>query len=152
MMAGCDEILVVIGAQAPRVAAVVPDSVETVINIDHAAGMGSSLALGLARLGDKVNDVALVMLVDLPDVTRAVLDRLVDVARSAGKPSEILARASYQGRPGHPVLIGRDHFGGVIEGAVGDSGAREYLSRNQVDLIECGDIGGGRDVDSPQQL
>ena len=38
-----------------------------------------------------------------------------------------LRRATYAGKPGHPVVLGRDHWSGVIESAAGDRGARDYL-------------------------
>ena len=60
----------------------------------------------------------------------------------------MLARAAYGGVPGHPVLLGRDHWPGVLESAQGDQGARSYLARHEVELIECGDLATGRDVDS----
>jgi CTP:molybdopterin cytidylyltransferase MocA len=151
-MAGCDEIVVVVGAEADQVTALLPAGIRAVSNDDHPTGMGSSLAVGLSALAESSAAVALVMLVDLPDVTREVLDRLASQARASTKPTDLLARAAYQGRPGHPVLIGRDHFAGVIAGAVGDAGARRYLTAHQVTLVECGDIGGGRDVDTPAQV
>jgi CTP:molybdopterin cytidylyltransferase MocA len=49
--------------------------------------------------------------------------------------------------PGHPVLLGRDHWAGVIDSATGDQGARTYLSRHEVEFVECGDLASGRDVD-----
>ncbi len=151
-LAGCDEILVVLGAQSDEVQRVLPEGVASVTNPGFAAGMGSSLRLGLDVLATTGTDVALVMLVDLPDVTRGVVDRVARQVRSSVAPTDVLARAAYDGKPGHPVVIGRDHFAGVIAGVGGDSGARDYLALHRVQLIECGDIGGGRDVDSPDQL
>jgi len=49
----------------------------------------------------------------------------------------------------NPVLLGRDHWPGVIDTATGDSGAREYLTAHPPLLVECGDIGSGEDVDRP---
>ena len=152
VLGGCDETVVVIGAAADQVAAVLPPGTTTVRNPLHAGGMGSSLAVGLSALLDRPVDAVLVMLVDLPDVTRAVADRVVDLARTSADAPAILARAAYAGRPGHPVLIGRRHLAGVIAAAAGDAGARDYLQTHPPVLVECGDIGGGRDVDSPDQL
>ena len=56
-------------------------------------------------------------------------------------------RAAYDGVPGHPVLIGRDHWDGVVASAVGDRGARDYLAAHGVALVECGDLATGVDVD-----
>jgi CTP:molybdopterin cytidylyltransferase MocA len=60
----------------------------------------------------------------------------------------VLARAAYDGVPGHPVLFGRDHWPGVLETAHGDRGARAYLAGRDVELVECGDLATGHDVDS----
>ena len=49
--------------------------------------------------------------------------------------------------PGHPVVLGRDHWEGVAASAVGDRGARDYLAAHAVDLVECGDLATGADVD-----
>jgi CTP:molybdopterin cytidylyltransferase MocA len=105
--------------------------------------MGASLRAGLEALGPTDHDTALVSLVDLPDVDAAVVARLV--AASHGRSD--LARAAYDGVPGHPVLLGRDHWAGVVASATGDRGARDYLAANDVDLVECGDLATGVDVD-----
>ncbi len=70
----------------------------------------------------------------------------------AGALAAVLARAAYEGRPGHPVLIGRDHWAGAREAAVGDRGARDYFETHPPVLIECGDLATGRDVDTPTDL
>ncbi len=69
-----------------------------------------------------------------------------DVARSV---RGALIRATYHGRPGHPVLIGADHFRGVLRSAIADRGARDYLANHAVTDVECGDLAGGADVDEP---
>jgi CTP:molybdopterin cytidylyltransferase MocA len=50
--------------------------------------------------------------------------------------------------PGHPVLLGRDHWAGVVETSTGDRGARDYLASHEVALVECGDLATGADVDA----
>jgi hypothetical protein len=45
------------------------------------------------------------------------------------------------------VVIGRNHFAGVIASAHGDAGGRDYLATHATLLVECGDLGRGRDVD-----
>ena len=63
-----------------------------------------------------------------------------------------LRRAAYDGVPGHPVLIGRDHWEQVIASASGDHGARHYFRATPHELVECGDLATGRDVDTPEEL
>jgi CTP:molybdopterin cytidylyltransferase MocA len=110
--------------------------------------MGASLRAGLDSLRTNSVASALVSLVDLPDVDARVVRRVLDAASGASA----LARASYAGRPGHPVLIGRDHWPGVVASAEGDRGARSYLEEHQPVLCECGDLASGRDLDRPEDL
>ena len=105
--------------------------------------MGASLRAGLEALARTDHDSVLVSLVDLPDVDAAVGGRIV--AASHGRDD--LARAAYDGVPGHPVLLGRDHWAGVVASATGDRGARDYLGSRDVELVECGDLASGVDVD-----
>ncbi|OIJ24985.1 molybdopterin-guanine dinucleotide biosynthesis protein MobA [Nocardioides luteus] len=138
---GCDDVTVVLGASADAARALLPADQRVVVAEDWDEGMGASLRVGLEALGPDV-EAAVVHLVDLPDVGADVVARVVSTASAAG-----LARAAYHGVPGHPVLIGRDHWTGVIEAAVGDQGARGYLKTHDVRLVECGDLAGGNDVD-----
>lgn len=141
---GCAEIVVVLGAEAQRAAALLPMSVSRIHADNWEEGMGASLRAGLTALATTDHDVALVSLVDLPDVDAGVVGRLLDVATGRA----VLARAAYDGVPGHPVLIGRDHWPGVVAGATGDRGARDYLAGHDTRLVECGDLATGADVDS----
>ncbi|MFC5731475.1 MULTISPECIES: nucleotidyltransferase family protein [Nocardioides] len=143
---GCQEITVVLGAQAVAAAALLDDTeVDVVVAEDWAEGMGASLRAGLAALASGEAVVAVVHLVDLPDVTEAVVERLLE---SHELSPSLLARATYRGAPGHPVLIGRDHWKSVIASAHGDEGARGYLIRHSVIAVECGDLAQGVDRDT----
>jgi len=143
---GCASVLVVLGA-APEARTLLDESTRVVVAEDWAEGMGASLRAGLRAVGPEPQ-AALVSLVDLPDLTPGVVARVLDATVTAAS----LSRASYQGTPGHPVLIGRDHWAGVLEGASGDRGARDYLAAHEVRLVECGDLATGRDVDHPADL
>jgi CTP:molybdopterin cytidylyltransferase MocA len=110
--------------------------------------MGASLRTGLDSLETSSVASALVSLVDLPDVDARVVRRVLEAASG----TSALARASYAGRPGHPVLIGRDHWPGVMSSAEGDRGARSYLEEQEPVLCECGDLASGRDLDRPEDL
>jgi CTP:molybdopterin cytidylyltransferase MocA len=127
---------------------------------DWAEGMGASLRTGLgALIGRPEVDAVLITLVDLPDVgadvVRRVLERSVGLEEALGTGGALraaLSRAAYGGVPGHPTLIGRDHWEGVVEVARGDRGARDYFRAHPHALVECGDLATGRDVDSPADL
>ncbi|MGW3966815.1 nucleotidyltransferase family protein [Amycolatopsis sp. NPDC005003] len=146
--AGCDPVRVVVGAAAEQVRALLPDPAEAVLAEDWATGMGASLRAGLTALETTDRAAALVHLVDLPWVGADVLARL-----TAHAGPEAVARAAYDGVPGHPVLLGRRWWGEVARSAQGDRGARDWLAtREDLVLIECGDLGSGRDVDRPGDL
>ena len=115
-----------------------------VVAEDWDEGMGASFRAGLRSLADSPDDGVVISLVDLPDLVPAVVTRVI----AAGSGRAALARASYDGKPGHPVLLGRDHWAGVVETAVGDQGARAYLAPRDVVLVECGDLASGADVDT----
>lgn len=141
---GCDRVTVVLGASADEAVRLLDGlGVDVVIASDWADGMSASLRAGLRALPDD-GEVAVVLLVDLPDVTAEVVRRVV----AAGAGPAVLRRAGFDGRPGHPVLIGRDHWAGVLAEASGDEGARSYLRERPVDLVECGDLATGHDVDA----
>jgi molybdenum cofactor cytidylyltransferase/nicotine blue oxidoreductase len=145
---GCDAVTVVLGAEADRAARLLEgaalERVDVIVADDWADGMGASLRTGLGALDDGSADAALVHLVDLPDVGAEVVARML----ADGAGADTLARAAYAGEPGHPVLLGRDHWGGVASAAEGDRGARAYLDQHVVRLVECGDLATGHDVDT----
>jgi CTP:molybdopterin cytidylyltransferase MocA len=105
--------------------------------------MGASLAAGIAGLPEA--DTALISLVDLPGMPATVVERLLD----QGTHRDVLARASYDEQPGHPVLLGRDHWAGFRDSLHGDAGGRIYLEEHDVVHVECGDLFSGSDVDRP---
>ena len=146
---GCSQVMAVLGAGAEQARNLVPDDVRAVVEPGWEEGMGASLrgALAAARRLDPVPDAVLVALVDTPGLTAAAVARLLAAADRA--PSEALVQAAYAGRPGHPVLLGRDHWDGVADAAHGDRGARDYLRGRDVARVECGDVADGGDVDVP---
>ncbi|SDI75886.1 nicotine blue oxidoreductase [Actinokineospora alba] len=143
--AGCDPVITVLGAAADEVRARSKLPGVVIDNPDWADGMGSSLRVGLGALGD--SDAVIVLTVDTPGITADAIRRLVAIAAP-----DALARATYDGVPGHPVLLGRDHWRGVAEAADGDTGARPYLARHRVTDVPCADIADGADADRPEDL
>lgn len=145
---GCAAVTVVLGASADEARALVPADADVTVAADWETGMGASLRAGLEALEGTVADAVLVHLVDLPDVGGEVVRR---VLATAGDGPDVLARASYDGRPGHPVLLGRHHWAAVSQSAVGDRGARDLLATSDTVLVECGDLATGADVDRPSE-
>lgn len=140
---GCAPVHVVLGASAAEARAVLADlPVEVVVADDWDTGMGASLRAGLLAVGDA--EAVLVSLVDLPDVGATVVARVL----AAGGGRSTLARASYDGEAGHPVLLGGDHLAPLVATLRGDVGAKPYLATHDVVLVECGDLATGADRDT----
>lgn len=143
---GCTQVTVVLGASAEEALPLLEGTGATaVVAADWEQGMSASLRAGLAAAEGTDSDAAVVTLVDLPDVGADVVRRLLDPPPLPGT----LRRASYDGRPGHPVVLGRDHWRGAAAETDGDRGARGYLATHDVELVECADLATGRDVDTP---
>lgn len=136
---GCERVYVVLGAAADEAEGLLTGLDATVVVADDwADGMGASLRRGLSEIDGDV----LINLVDLPDVGSDVVARVL--AADAD-----LARATYDGRPGHPVLIGSQHVDPLMRTLHGDVGARAYLDAHDVLAVECGDLASGQDRDTP---
>lgn len=143
--AGCEQVVVVLGAEADAARALVPRDAEVVVASDWSEGLSASLRAGLGFAAGTPADAALVSLVDLPGLPGSVGRRVT--AAVGPEPRGALARAVFAGRPGHPVLIGADHWAEVARAVSGDSGAGPYLAEHGAVLVECGDLSSGRDRD-----
>ena len=143
--AGIARRIVVLGAGADAARPLVPATAEVLLSADWSSGMGASLATALRAVPG--GDAALVTLVDLPGLPSDVVRRVAGERRSRG----VLRRATYGGRPGHPVLIGSAHVGALLAalaGASDDHGGRAYLAAHGAERVECGDLWHGRDIDA----
>ncbi|AQT81266.1 molybdopterin-guanine dinucleotide biosynthesis protein MobA [Mycolicibacterium litorale] len=138
-LSGCDEVVVVLGAAVVDVAA----PARAVIAQDWRHGMGASLRAGLAAVAGA--DYAVVLTVDTPDIGGDVVERVLAAARSTAGG---IARATYAGRPGHPVVIASRHWPALLDTLHGDEGARGFLAgRADVVTVDCADLASGRDID-----
>ncbi|HEY5428051.1 MAG TPA: nucleotidyltransferase family protein [Solirubrobacteraceae bacterium] len=135
-----ERVLVVLGAHADEVRAGVRfGRAETVVCEDWESGQAASLRRGLAQLAGAAK--VIVTLGDAPLVTPDVIGRF------AAQPPR--TRALYDGRPGHPVVLGPDEIA-ALTSLDGDRGARALLRGGPV--IEVGHLCSGRDVDTPEDL
>ncbi|MET3176813.1 UNVERIFIED_ORG: nicotine blue oxidoreductase [Arthrobacter sp. UYCu721] len=150
---GCQEVVTVLGADAVTVLAATDLSRHRVIdNPDWASGMGSSFRAGVAAAAP--GDHVLIALVDQPGLTVEIVARLL----ASHRPGLVTA-AGYRGpdgklQRGHPLLLDSGLRAEASETATGDAGARYFLQAHPelIDLIDCSDLSGGEDLDSPEQL
>lgn len=143
-VAELQRVAIVLGAEAQQVLERVDlMRAEPAICPDWQEGQAASLRFGMSLLVEQAGASRVVVtLGDEPLIGSAT------VARFASEPAG--TRAVWNGRPGHPVVLGREHLE-AIRGLAGDHGARELL-RDAVE-IECAEMGGaGLDIDTPEDL
>lgn len=139
---GCERILVTLGAAADEALPLVPAGVSVVRVPDWRTGVAASVRAGLVSAASGSASAVVVLPVDTPDAPPSAVARLVRRAAP-----DTLAFAAYDGSPGHPVLIGREHWSAVTASVRGDVGARPYLVAQGADAVECGDLWSGADRD-----
>jgi molybdenum cofactor cytidylyltransferase len=141
-----ERVVVVLGANAADVEAGADLSGTGPVTCeDWEEGIAASLRAGVQALADA--DAIVVTLGDQPFITPRAIAAIVDQIDS-GAPA---ARATYEGRPGHPVLIKRELFD-AVRSLRGDSGARDLLADAGVRELECGHLCRADDVDTPADL
>ncbi|MEM5472556.1 molybdopterin-binding/glycosyltransferase family 2 protein [Hoeflea sp. AS60] len=123
--------------------------VELVHNSDFASGMASSLKQGLSLLDEGVQG-ALVLLGDMPALTRRHLDRLIEVF--AEHQGAAIIRACDGDRRGNPVILPRAAFAEAMK-LSGDVGARALIESGVWSVIDV-EIGPAArlDVDTPDAV
>ncbi len=141
--AGCLPIYVAVSAALDVVLPLVPADAEPVLVPDPSEGMSASLRAGLAAAQDSDAVALAIVTVDTPDLPAAAVHRVASDADAAA-----LVQAVYGDRPGHPVVIGREHWPALAASVVGDRGARDYLRAHGARMIDCADLWSGEDRDT----
>lgn len=138
-------VVVVLGSAADEILARVNlHGADPIVCRRWEEGQSASLACGLAELADC--EAVVVTLGDQPRVSPDAIRRVI------GRRNGALAiRATYNGNPGHPVLLEQALFE-PLRDVTGDKGARNLLLSVAVHDIPCDDLGGGEDVDTPAEL
>lgn len=153
---GCERVLVVLGAGAERAKGPAEAAGgQVVVNRRWAEGLGGSLDAGLSMAASVATDAtaALLLLVDQPYITARAVEAVLS-AQQDPADTLILAAAAYDGRRGHPVLIGSGHWPALRATLTGDEGAEAFLHthRNEVILVPCDTIADPHDLDVPEDL
>lgn len=144
-------VVAVLGHQANDVRNALADrDLSFVENPSYRDGLSESLKVGLRALPADV-DGALICLGDMPRVSAAEIDRLIE----AFNPLEgrAICVPTYRGKRGNPVLFARRFFG-RMESVSGDVGARHLIGEaaEAVCEVEMDNSGILLDVDTPEQL
>ena len=126
-------VLVVTGHRSDEVRAALADRpVSFVTAPDYADGLSASLRAGLAAVPASTA-AALVVLGDMPLVTAATIDRLVDTYDA--EEGRLIVVPSHAGQMGNPVLWDRRYFPAMMA-LEGDSGARSLLRQHAESVAE----------------
>lgn len=110
---------------------------------DWRRGLSATVAAAVrAAQADAGAEALMLHTVDTPSIGPAVIERILATDTNG------LARAVFRGTPGHPVLIGRRHWDGLLESLSGDAGAGPFLAtRPDLVCVECSDLATGGDID-----
>jgi molybdenum cofactor cytidylyltransferase len=148
MASGLRPVVLVTGYRGGAVAGAAPPGVVVVRAPRWRSGIAHSLRAGLGALqGWAQADAVCVGLADQPRVGAEAYRRLA-AAHEAGAE---LAVATYGGRRGNPVLLGRSLWPEALE-LTGDVGARTLMSRHPVTEVDCSGTGDPADVDTLEDL
>lgn len=148
--AGLERSFAVVGYEADRVRDALQGlDLELVENPDYTAGQATSVEAGTRAAREAGAAAACYALGDMPWVQPPTVDALVRAyLAGAGDP----LAAAYEGERGNPTLFGARHFE-ALEDVEGDIGGREILLADAAAaLVETGDPGVRRDVDTPDDL
>ncbi len=144
-------LVVVLGAEAEAARGALEGlggPVQTVESPDYASGQAASLRSGLSSLPASAS-AAVVLLVDMPLVGPALIDRLI--AEYEAYPDAVAVVPRHRGRRGNPALLAAALFD-ELRGLEGDTGARAVLERHgeRVRWLDVDDPAVITDADTPE--
>jgi molybdenum cofactor cytidylyltransferase len=111
----------------------------------HLSGQLSSVLVALDVVDPTPARGLLIVPVDMPLIRAATIATLVDAFNASALP---IARATYRGQHGHPVIFGRAAFD-TVRLADPAQGARAVVRALPVLDVEVNDAGVVRDIDTP---
>jgi len=154
---GCDAVIAVLRPDAPAALRdLLRDAgADPIVCPDADMGLGHSLAAAVRAAAARLRpEVVLVMPADMPWVRAATVLAVARAARlgsDAERAARIVVPRLADGRRGHPVAFGADHFA-ALGALTGDRGARALLDTLPLTVVETDDAGILRDVDTPSDL
>ena len=140
-----DQIIVVTGNEAEKVAASISQKVKFIHNPDYNEGLSASVKAGLSSLSNDT-DAVMICLGDMPYITSNIYNKLI----AAFERGKIIAPTS-NGKTGNPLMFSSDYFD-EFEKLSGDKGARVLLKQYPEKIIEI-DVGSDsifQDIDTPE--
>ena len=143
---GVTDVVVVTGKDPDRVEAQLANAnVRFAHNADFESGMLSSVRVGLQSVGDNWDGVC-IALGDQPSIRGETVKMLLDAFDGTS-----IVRPTFDGRGGHPIVIGRGYFDEVLTD-FDDVGLRGLFDRRRDSVVSVpiGHEGVLRDMDYPE--
>lgn len=147
-----DFVLVVVGKNEAQLAPVVyAEGAFVAVNLDPDRGQFSSLQTGLQEVLNRGRDAAIITLVDRPPVTAETL-RALHAAFQAASDNVWAVVPEYNGRHGHPYLIGREMIEAFLR-APSMSTARDVERENQdhIQYVAVDDPSIAANINTPEE-
>ena len=146
---GAAPVLVVVGANAELIGAVVPvGRAYVVMNEEWDQGIASSIHAGLKALDAGTRGV-LILACDKPRLSADHLRGLIETFAAQSQPT--IVASNYAGVVGIPAVFPREAFPHLLA-LSGDKGARALLMQPPCPLIALPFDGGEVDIDQPDDL
>jgi molybdenum cofactor cytidylyltransferase len=131
-LSDADRITVVLGAEAETIRKLVDLSgINVVINKSYLKGQLSSLVAGIEN-SPPGTEAILVCLVDMPFITKEVVNQMVRTFKKTGSPIIVPV---YDEKRGHPALFSEALFSELLN-APEEQGARYVLYSNEERVLE----------------
>jgi molybdenum cofactor cytidylyltransferase len=146
-------VIVVAGANAPNLEPIVDaNAAFLVVNPNPEQGQFSSLQVGLREVLNHGRDAAIVTLVDRPPAEVETIEYLKTVFLSSDEQVWAVV-PEYQGKHGHPIVIGREMIEAFLRAPV-HSSARdvEHTNQSHIRYVPVSDPLVTANVDTPEDF
>ncbi len=150
--AGVDELVVVLGHHAERIAQAVQEFPVTVVrNPDPDAGQVSSLRIGLQALSPRI-DTVLVALADQPLINSQDINDLIGAYKKRPQGSQVV-QPEVDGQPGNPVMFSAEVREQILAGEA-NIGCKQWQSAHPQDVYRwvTANTRYRTDVDTPEDI
>jgi molybdenum cofactor cytidylyltransferase len=148
-----DVVLVVAGKNEAALAPIVyANGASLVVNPDPARGQFSSLRIGLQEVLSRGRDAAIITLVDRPPVKTATMEMLEAAFEQATAGRKWAVIPEYQGKHGHPILVGRELLEAFLRAAETSNAQEvEHAHQREIEYVTVDDPLVAINVDTPEQ-
>ncbi|MEE8186919.1 MAG: nucleotidyltransferase family protein [Nitrososphaerales archaeon] len=127
-----DEVVVVLGHDAEAIRSVIDESCKVVINENYHLGQSSSVKVGLNSCS-KYSEAVLFHPADVALISPTDINVVLDSYQSSAGSIVI---ASYQGKPGHPILFDKSIFDELAEITEIGHGLKAILRKHESNLTK----------------